>query len=198
MITEQIQDILTKMDDMFRHAVGPRNRRQYMESIGVSGLDWHFSLGAQEIIDKKIPASVAGCTGRAKVFCKMASDAGIECFAICTAVNRDRDMAKAGIKTKSGREPIIGGHQIIAVKIDGRLKMFDPGHQELNFLSEKVQVGNMVNFHFTDGSDPYLITAILTPDEYAKVNTYQKLRNIYASGDINNPNFIIKPHKNMP
>ena len=194
MITNDIQSILDKMYQMFHSAIGPRTRREYMESIAIiCNRDWHFSLTADEIIDKKIPANVMGCTGRAKVFCKMAADIGIECYAVCTAVNRDRELAKQGIKTSRGREPTIGGHQIIAVKINGKLKMFDPGRPELTFLPEDVRIGNLVNFHFTDGSDPYLITAIMTPDEYAKVNTYQKLRNIYASGDINNPNFMIEP-----
>lgn len=66
----QIQSILNKMHTMFDGAVGPNNRAEYMRMKNVSGIDWHFSLTAEDIINQKIPRRVAGCTGIAKVFCK--------------------------------------------------------------------------------------------------------------------------------
>ena len=93
---------------------------------------------------------------------------------------------------RDGKEHTISGHQVIAVEIDGKLRMFDPGRRKLEFIDTNVVVGNLVDFKFPDMPGRYLITAIMSPDEYAKINTYQKLRNVYASGDMNNPDFTIK------
>ncbi|MBP5485419.1 MAG: hypothetical protein J6Y07_01800 [Alphaproteobacteria bacterium] len=190
MITEQIQNVLDELHKILRSAVGPRDRREYMREIGVSDRDWHFSLTADEIIKNKIPAKVIGCTGRARLFCKFASDAELKCFAVCTAYEPDWTVARNGNEPK-----YIGGHQVIAVEIDGKLRMFDPGKPKLEFIDTDVVVGNLVDFGFRDMPGWYLITAIMTPDEYNKINTYQKLRNVYASGDMNNHEFIIVPRK---
>lgn len=187
MITEQIQSILDELHDILRLAVGPRNRCEYMESIGVSGRDWHFLLTADEIIDKKIPAAVIGCTGIARLFCKLATVVKLKFWVVCTAYEPDWR------KARNGESRQIGGHQLIAVKSDGKLRMFHPGRPKLEFVDADVVVGNTVDFGFRDVHGLYLITAIMPPDEYAKINTYQKLRNVYASGDINNPNFTIVP-----
>lgn len=191
MITEQIQKVLNELHKILRSAVGPRDRREYMREIVTTGRDWHFSLTADEIIKNKIPANVMGCTGRAKVFCKLATDAGLKCVAVCTAYEPDWKDAR------DGKEHTIGGHQVIAVEIDGKLQMFDPGKPKLEFINTDVVVGNLVDFGFRDVPGRYLITAIMTPDEYNKINTYQKLRNVYASGDMNNPKFTIVPRNKI-
>lgn len=190
MITEKIQSILDRMHEILHNAVGPRNRREYMMEHGITGRDWHFSLTADDIIKDKIPANVMGCTGRAKLFCKLAADTGLPCFAVCTAYEPDWNDARGG------KEHTISGHQVIAVEIDGKLRMFDPGKQKLEFIDTDVVVGNLVDFGFRDMPGRYLITAIMSPEEYAKINTYQKLRNVYASGDMNNPEFMIANQKN--
>ena len=74
---DKIQSLLDKMHTMFNGAVGPNNRAEYMRQHNVSGIDWHFSLSADDIINQKIPRMVAGCTGIAKVFCKYATDASM-------------------------------------------------------------------------------------------------------------------------
>ncbi len=191
MITEKIQSILDRMHEILHNAVGPRNRREYMMEHGITDRDWHFSLTADDIIKNKIPANVMGCTGRAKLFCKLAADAGLPCFAVRTAYEPDWNDARGG------KEHTISGHQVIAVEIDGKLRMFDPGKQKLEFIDTDVVVGNLVDFGFRDMPGRYLITAIMSPEEYAKINTYQKLRNVYASGDMNNPEFTIVPKKNF-
>ena len=189
LLKAKIKKILTKMDGMFRHAIGPGDRREYMMKKGITDRDWHFSLTADDIIKNKIPANVMGCTGRAKLFCKLAADVGLPCFAICTAYEPDWN------DVRGGNEHTIGGHQVIAVKIDGQLRMFDPGKSRLEFINTDVVVGNLVDFGFRNMPGRYLITAIMSPDEYAKIDTYQKLRNVYASGDMNNPEFVIANQK---
>ena len=178
---DQIQSILNKMQAMFNGAVGPNNRTEYMRMKNVSGIDWHFSLTAEDIINQKIPRMVAGCTGIAKVFCKYATDAGLNFFVLTTA--RVADLAGAADDHAAGNaERIINGHQIIAVRDEnGKLRAFDPGLQELRYRKSDIYVGRILKLHFGDVI-PHVITAILTPAEYNKIDTYKKLRDVYVNG----------------
>lgn len=191
MITEEIQKVLNDLDEILRSAVGPRDRREYMREIGVTDRNWHFSLTADEIIKNKIPAAVIGCFGIARLFCKLAPKE-LQFFVVTCAYEPDWTAARNGNEPKS-----IGGHQVIAVEIDDKLRMFHPGRRKLEFINTDVVVGNLVDFGFRDVPGRYLITAIMTPDEYNKINTYQKLRNVYASGDMNNPKFTIVPRSKI-
>lgn len=179
---ELIQSLLDKMHAIFDRAAGPNNRAEYMQQHNVSGIDWHFSLSADDIIKQKIPRAVAGCTGKAKVFSKLATEAGLKHVVLTTA--RIADLNGAEQDRKDGRkERIISGHQIIAVYDEkGNLRAFDPGRKELRYIKSDIQVGNIINFQFSVGVLPHRITAILTPQEFAKVNTYQKLRDLYVYG----------------
>lgn len=179
---DQTQSILDKMHAMFDKAIGPNNRSEYMRQHNVSGIDWHFSLSADDIIKQKIPRAVAGCTGISKVFSKLATEAGLKHVVLTTA--RMADLNAAEQDRKSGKkERIISGHQIIAVYDEkGNLRAFDPGRKELRYIKSEIQVGNIINFHFGGEVVPHRITAILTPQEFAKVNTYKKLRDLYICG----------------
>lgn len=179
---ELIQSLLDKMHAIFDRAAGPNNRAEYMRQHNVSGIDWHFSLSADDIIKQKIPRAVAGCTGKAKVFSKLATEAGLKHVVLTTA--RIADLNGAEQDRKDGRkERIISGHQIIAVYDEkGNLRAFDPGRKELGYIKSDIQVGNIINFQFSVGVLPHRITAILTPQEFAKVNTYKKLRDLYICG----------------
>lgn len=186
-LEQQIQSLIDKMHAMFRNTVGPNDRAQYMRQNNVpNNIDWSFSLTADDIINKKIPPRVAGCTGRAKVFCKLAIDAGLSCYVVTTANYEDWRRARAG------RHNIINGHQIIAVEIDGTLRAFSPGRETLEWISGAVVRGYFINA--VRNRPPYLITAIIPRDDFSKCNTYQKLRNLYTSGTIENSEFIIKPN----
>ena len=179
---DQIQSILDKMHAMFNGAVGPNNRVEYMRQHNVGGIDWHFSLSADDIINQKIPRMVAGCTGIAKVFCKYATDAGLDCVVLTTARIENLDGAAQDIK-EGKKERIINGHQIIAVHdAGGRLRAFDPGQKELKYIKPEIKVGNIIKFLFDGVVVPHLITAILTPTEYNKIDTYKKLRDVYVNG----------------
>ena len=189
---DQIQSILDKMHAMFDKAIGPNNRSEYMRQHNVSGIDWHFSLSADDIINQKIPRAVAGCTGISKVFSKLATEAGLKHVVLTTA--RMADLNAAEQDRKSGKkERIISGHQIIAVYDEkGNLRAFDPGRKELGYIKSEIKVGNIINFHFGGEVVPHRITAILTPQEFAKVNTYKKLRDLYicGSGDKKKQDFL--------
>lgn len=179
---ELIQSLLDKMHAMFDKAIGPNDYSEYMRQHNVSGIYWHFSLSADDIIKQKIPRAVAGCTGKAKVFSKLATEVGLKHVVLTTAceeklkgAERDRKYGK--------KERLISGHQIIAVYDEnGKLRAFDPGLKELRYIKSEIQVGNIINFNFGEGVVPHRITAILTPQEFAKVNTYKKLRDLYVYG----------------
>ena len=177
---DQIQSLLDKMHAMFNGAVGPNNRAEYMRQHNVGGIDWHFYLSADDIINQKIPRAVAGCTGIAKVFCKYATDAGLDCVVLTTA--RIENMNRAMQDAKEGKkERVISGHQIIAVYDEnGKLRAFDPGLKELKYIKSDIQVGNIIKFRFGGEIIPHTITAILAPQKFAKVNTYKKLRDLYV------------------
>lgn len=193
---ELIQSLLDKMHAMFDKAIGPNNRSEYMQQHNVSGIDWHFSLSADDIIKQNIPRAVAGCTGKAKVFSKLATEAGLKHVVLTTA--RMADLNAAEQDRKSGKkERIISGHQIIAVYDEnGKLRAFDPGRKELRYIKSDIQVGNIINFHFGGEVVPHRITAILAPQKFAKVNTYKKLRDLYICGSGDKKKQDLKKGKN--
>lgn len=179
---ELIQSLLDKMHAIFGRAAGPNNRAEYMRQHNVSGIDWHFSLSADDIIKQKIPRAVAGCTGISKVFSKLATEAGLKHVVLTTARIADLNVAEQDRKDGK-KERIINGHQIIAVYDEnGKLHAFDPGHKELKYVKSEIQVGNTINFRFKEGGVAHRITAILTPQEFSEVNTYKKLRDLYVYG----------------
>ena len=163
---------------MFDKAIGPNNRSEYMRQHNVSGIDWHFSLSADDIIEQRVPRAVAGCTGISKVFSKLATEAGLKHVILTTA--RIADLNGAEQDRKDGKkERIINGHQIIAVYDEnGKLRAFD----QLGYIKSEIKVGNIINFHFGGEVVPHRITAILTPQEFSRVNTYKKLRDLYVYG----------------
>ena len=193
---ELIQSLLDKMHAMFDKAIGPNNRSEYMRQHNVSGIDWHFSLSADDIINQKIPRAVAGCTGISKVFSKLATEAGLKHVVLTTA--REENLKGAEQDRKSGKkERIISGHQIIAVYDEnGKLRAFDPGLKELKYIKSDIQVGNIIKFRFGGEIIPHTITAILTPQEFAKVNTYKKLRDLYICGSGDKKKQDLKKGKN--
>lgn len=185
---EKIKSIIAQMHTMFHDAVGPRSRPDYMKEHGVSGRNWHFGLSAEDIIKDKIPANVVGCTGRAKLFCYLAADKGIKSFVVCTAKYADWKA------THDGKANHMNGHQIIAVEFDGKMRVFDPGRKELVFIDTELKSGEFIDA-MGSGKKDHIVTAVVPGDEFAKMNTYQQLSNLYSSGDMNNSEFTIKPQK---
>lgn len=148
---DQIQSLLDKMHAMFNGAVGTNNRAEYMRQHNVGGIDWHFYLSADDIINQKIPRAVAGCTGIAKVFCKYATDAGLGCVVLTTVRIENLNGALQDIK-EDKKERVISGHQIITVyDKNGKLHAFNPGQKELKYIKSEIEVGNIINFRF-DGA----------------------------------------------
>lgn len=184
---QTIQEILDEMQCIFADAIGPNNRCEYMESINASGRDWHFGITAQQIIENKIPKKVIGCTGVAKLFCKLAKNRGLKAFVICTARFDDWIAAK-----QDNKKTIHNGHQLNAVEIDGVLRVLDAGRCRVHFIDTNLKPGSFIDALQT-GTPDYILTAVISGDKFSHMNTYQKLSNLYHSGDMNNPEFTIIP-----
>ena len=183
-----IQDILTEMDTMFRTAVGARSRPEYLTEYKkiYPNIKDHFGLSVEQIIKDKIPPQVIGCTGVSKLFCELAKQHGVEAFVVC-AVKYDDWKA-----VKNGEKRIMNGHQINAVKIDGRLRVFDAQQKILKFINTDLTVGSFIDAKGKGNLD-YMVTAVVPGDKFQSVDTCKKLMNLYASGDMNKSEFTIIP-----
>lgn len=182
--------IIRDMRSVFRNAQGPRLRIAYWRANNITSRaerdDWEYELSADEVVARRIPARVAGQIAQTKVFCKCAATAGLDCYIVCCADYYDWLDASTGADVK------IRGRLLMAIKQNGRLRLFDALAGPWPVWYEcAVRPGNFVKalrFRL-----PYLICAIVPAADFAKCDTYEKMRNLYASGDMNCPNFIIKP-----
>ena len=144
-----------------------------------NGCFWSATCAFNATSKEKIPANVVGCTGRAKLFCKLAAEQGIKSFVVCTAKYNDWQA------THDGKANHMNGHQIIAVEIDGKMRVFDPGRKNLVFIDTDLKSGEFIDA-IDSGKKEYIVTAVVPGDEFAKMKTYQQLMNLYSSGDMEN------------
>lgn len=175
----KLEETHKEFHKIFQNAVGPRNLHDYAAARNMTmeqAEDWKFALTAQDIINEHIPANVVGCSGRAAVFSELLQKKMIPHKIILTAVVKNLNRARIDIQ--SGKKPnIIHGHQIIAAEIDGRLRMFDPGEKELNLIDCDVSVGQTLKYPFCN--DDYIITNIMSANEYKAIKTPGKLQSTY-------------------
>lgn len=133
-----------------------------------------FSFNADDIIELKIPSKVVGCSGRADLFAKYANemDLDVSIVAMVDIAEKDKDMPN--------------GHQIIAVKFpDGSQQLIDPGLAE-NYQAAKVNGNCALGTEIIiPGQPKYEIRAILPPDTHAKIDSQEKLAQIYKNPQIN-------------
>ena len=166
-MSNKLQRVYQLTRQVFNANVGLYDRGLYSRDK-----DWSFSLNADRIIETKIPIKAAGCTSACKVFCKFARDIGLDCFVVCAA-----DVQGLHENNKT-----IHGHQFIAVDINGGLYGIDILQDEPVplFFIKKPGVGEKYKF---DGRD-HIVTAIIERDDIEKIDSYQKLRNLYVNGKI--------------
>lgn len=132
-----------------------------------------FSFNADDIIELKIPSKVVGCSGRADLFAKYASEMGLDVNIVAMVDISEKDKDKPN------------GHQIIAVKFpDGSQQLIDPGLAE-NYQAAKVKGNCALGTEIIiPGQPKYEIRAILTPDTHAKIDSQEKLAQIYKNPQI--------------
>lgn len=161
------------MRDTFRVACGPRRRGDWLREHGIDNPDWLYSLSADDVINQKIPSHVAGPFARAKLFCKYAMDENLECMVVITPNCDDLSVSK------NAPDTVVNGHVLIAVKVGGVLRAFDPAHRPLRFISGDIRVGATVQSIRTWYPCP--ITAIVSRDEFMNVCSYQDIAKLYTS-----------------
>lgn len=193
----KIQEVLKKVDQTFKDSILPDiSRQDYIKEHNIkTGIDYSFSLSADDIIKNKISRKVVGCTGIAKVFSKFAKDIWLESYVVSTARLEDWKQAKIYDK-KHEKRNIINGHQIIGVKFSDGIKVFDPTRSKLTFIKGDITIGGIIK-SIGDAGPDYLISAISTSDDFSQVSSYQNIANIYTSGNINDNSFKIKPKTNI-
>ena len=186
-LDHQIQSVIREMRRVFRAAVGPRLRMRYMRENNISdSTAWRYGLSADDIIAGRIPSRVVGQIGRAKVFCKCAIDAGLDCYVVCAADYYDWRDASAGGDNR------INGRLLFAVNVDGRLCAFDPfcGPCPI-WYDAAVRPGNFIKplrFRL-----PYLICAVVPAREFLECDRYIKMRRLYAGGRMDASDFTVCP-----
>ncbi|MBD5400524.1 hypothetical protein HDR61_02125 [bacterium] len=189
-LDHMIYPIIRRMRGIFRAATGPRLRIAYWRENNIISRadrdDWEYRLSADDVIARRIPARVAGRIAQAKVFCKFAAERGLDCYIVCCADYYDWLDASRGADIK------IRGRVMMAINVGGHLRLFDglTGPWPV-WYDAAVRPGNFVKalrFQL-----PYLICAIVPVADFANCDSYAKMRNLYASGDMNNPEFTIKP-----
>lgn len=182
-IIEKTNTVLEKIDAFF-HGLEPSlknaiSRDDYFAQHPEikDQVNYNFSLSADDIIKQQIPYNAAGCTGRAKLFSKYAKEVGLKDFSIVATVKQD------DIKSKNS-DQMIDGHQIIAIKLSDGLHMIDPGIGK-TYEKAKVdgicRVGENIDATGNNHKD-HVISAILDPEEYDSIKTYEQMKNIYLRG----------------
>lgn len=182
-IIEKTNIILEKIDEFF-HSLEPSlknaiSRDDYFKQHPeiTDHINFNFSLSGNDIIERKIPYNAAGCTGRAKLFSKYASEIGLKDFFIVATANKD------DIKNKNSRK-MINGHQIIAIKLSDGLHMIDPGTGKTYASAQIIgncEVGENIDA-LRNNSKDHVISAILSPEEYDNIKTYKQIENLYLHG----------------
>ncbi len=176
---ETINKLLKQVADTFSNADNPNmSRHEWIKKNNIkTGIDYSFSLTADDIINQKIPRPVAGCTGTARLFSTYAEQLGLKTNIILTAKLSDLE--------NPNNSPI-NGHQIMMVEFSDGPRIFDPGRRVLEFIKATPKIGSIIKAIGTDNPD-YIITSILPLYEYNKIKTYKDLENHYLSVNNENP-----------
>ena len=144
--------------------------QQYKTTVdkNITKVDNRFALTSNEIIKKKIPLNVLGCTGTAKLFVHYANEVDLKCEVVFTANKND---LKKRLKDTISR---INGHQLISVKLeDGKEFIFDPRESELK------QINLDSFFH---ANIPHIFTGKIAGKDIEHVNSVEKIEEIYLNG----------------
>lgn len=190
-IIARINLVLKRVDDFFKASdVLPasyqkiaekagNNDRQFFRELWLNDKNHKFKLNqnmfsfsADEIERHKIPSYVVGCSGRADLFAKYAKEIGLDGVFVIPCV-KISDMEKERMD----------GHQVIAVQMGKGLQLINPANDVRHFeraaIDGECKIGEVVDAT-KHGTHEYKIAAILTPDEHEKIDSYEKLRAIYA------------------
>lgn len=186
-IIEKINTVLTKVHEHFDKADNQPVPAQYQTDKKEARHWWlneyrtktgnkdinMFSFNADDILKNNIPSWVVGCSGRADLFAKYATEIGL-------------DVNIVAMVDTASKKVHPDGHQIIAVKFpDGSQHLIDPGGGRDTYDRAKIagrcNIGEHITYNRRDGRTEYKIAAILSPSEHAKIDSIEKLSNLYKS-----------------
>lgn len=176
----KLKAIFFKLNKIAHDAVGPRDLKEYAAQHNMDlrqAQNWKFALRADDIIEQKLHPNVIGCTGRARVFSKLATAKGLEHKIILTA-RADMLPRLYDAKLRGEKLPNTNGHQVVGVTVDSKMRMFDPAARNMAPVEGDVFIGRRLKFDFS--ADEYIIVNILSPDEYDKIASHEDLMNAYA------------------
>ena len=175
----------------------PISRREYINSHPEiqDALEFSFSLSTDDIIARKIPMQVMGCTGVAKLFSKYAEGEKLDCFAVFTAKMADLE------EKKKDRDAIVSGHQIIAVQFSDGVRMFDPACKDglqfykdsngeeilvpsMKHLLGKKLVSQNSKYPWAQRQAGAVITSVEPSSRLAHIKSYKDVENRYLIGEL--------------
>lgn len=141
-----------------------------------------FSFNADEIEKYKIPSYVVGCSGRANLFVKYATESK-------NALNPADIRIIPSVQISGIGQNPMHGHQIIAIKMSQGWQLINENRRDFN--NAKINTGNkniqdinsMIGQDIdalNHGKPEFKIAAVLTPEEHLQINSSEKLQNIYA------------------
>lgn len=200
-LKKYLVNVTLKDMEKFFHGIEPSlmysvSREEYLnQHPEEKSLDFPFT-SAEYIINHKIPYGSVGCAGRTKLFSKFARDNGLTDFFIVTTV----------MENKIGKEGYgqIPGHQMVAIKLSDGLHLIDVATGIGKTIDDiKINYKPVVNSKISYDGDDYIITKLLTPEEFDTIDTYEKIKAVYfdcsavkkilmqqATGKIKNENVL--------
>ena len=141
-----------------------------------------FSFNADEIEKYKIPSYVVGCSGRANLFVKYATEGK-------NALHPEDIRIIPCVQISSIDKKPMHGHQIIAIKMSQGWQLINENRRDFN--SAKINIGNKTIQDINSlvgqdidalnhGKQEFKVAAVLTPEKHLQINSSDKLQDIYS------------------
>lgn len=141
-----------------------------------------FSFNADEIEKYKIPSYVVGCSGRANLFVKYATEGK-------NALHPEDIRIIPCVQISSIDKNPMHGHQIIAIKMSQGWQLINENRRDFN--SAKINIGNKTIQDINSlvgqdidalnhGKQEFKVAAVLTPEQHLQINSSDKLQAIYS------------------
>lgn len=178
---QNLEETLVEFHKLFENSHGPRNLREYAKAHNMNmaqAEEWKFALTVPEIIQEKIPADVIGCSARADVFSSLLRSRMVPHKIVLTA-RKDHLMSAQNAIAQGQKPNLIHGHQIIAVEIDGKLRMFDPSKKALEFIDAIVEPRRTFQYNTEGLPGDYIITNVMSWQDHEKIKHSDDLQQAY-------------------
>ena len=178
---QNLEETLVEFHKLFENSRGPRNLSEYAKAHNMNmaqAEEWKFALTVPEIIQEKIPANVIGCSARADVFSSLLRSRMVPHKIVLTA-RKDHLMSAQNAIAQGQKPNLIHGHQIIAVEINGKLRMFDPSKKALEFIDAIVEPRRTFQYNTEDLPGDYIITNVMSWQDHEKIKHSDDLQQAY-------------------